>query len=209
MPDLVELLSFERSQGVRLSLEEYQDDFRQRELEIRNHDSWKFERRQDFQELYSMSWRAMRRGDWDGALKLMEDRQGELRKTVLEDLKERGTTFHRVRVVEEPLTPYVQWELHSLRVRAQCGEPCRVVGTETIRDLESADPLPEVVVLGGRTFYEVVYNEDGFLDGGVRFTSPDLIEAWESFVKELYDSGQDVISYVDEYVAKLPPPPPV
>ncbi|MEV5542338.1 DUF6879 family protein [Saccharopolyspora shandongensis] len=32
-----------------------------------------------------------------------------------------GVELFRVWVVEAPLTPYLQWELHSLAVRAECG----------------------------------------------------------------------------------------
>ncbi|PSK89637.1 hypothetical protein CLV63_12531 [Murinocardiopsis flavida] len=66
--------------------------------------------------------------------------------------------------------------------------------------------MPEVVVLGGRTLYEVVYTESGVLDGGIRFTDSDLAKRWESFIKDLFVAGEDVISYTDRRVVELPAP---
>lgn len=111
-----------------------------------------------------------------------------------------------MRVVQEPLTPYLQWELHALRVQEECGHPIRVIQAEDLGPWERFQLLPEVVVLGGRTLYEVVYTESGVLDGGIRFTDSDLAKRWESFIKDLFVAGEDVISYTDRRVVELPAP---
>lgn len=128
------------------ALDAYRSDFRQRDAAVTDRDSWKFERRQDFQEQASPSWDAFRRGEWAEALRLMGDRREHWRRLARED-RERRSAFHRVRVVEEPLTPYLQWELHALRVQGESGMPVRVVDGAGLRHLEAtAAPLPEVVV---------------------------------------------------------------
>ncbi|MFF5114046.1 DUF6879 family protein [Streptosporangium sp. NPDC000509] len=142
-------------QGEKLVREAYRRDFRQRDARIRNHDSWKFERRQHFEEQDSPSRDAFRRSDWDEALRLLDERRDDLLALTQED-ERRGSFFHRVRVVETPLTPYMRWELHSLRIRAECGERIRVIGAERVEALEKTDPLPEVVILGGQTLYHVL-----------------------------------------------------
>jgi len=198
-------LLLDAARGERLTRDAYRRDFAQRDRDVVGRSSWKFERRQHFLELSNPSWEAFRRGAWEESLALLEGRREGLLKSVQEDL-ERGNPFYRVRVVQEPVTPYLQWELHSLRVQAQCGRPVRVVQAEAVSPLETAVILPEVVVLGGQTLYEVLYTAEGTLDGGVRFTDTRLAQHWEGFIQELYQEGEDVIDYVDRYVAHLPPP---
>lgn len=200
-----DLLALDRSQGDRLELEEYRRDFRHRDEAVTGRDSWKFERRQHFQELSSPSWEAFRRGEWQESLRLTAERRSHWQRIAQED-RERETVFHRVRVVEEPLTPYMQWELHSLRVQSESGMPVRVVDAEGLRSFEPVAPLPEVVVLGGHVLYEVLYTDEGLLHGGVRYTDAGLIARWEGFIRQLYEDGEEIASYVDRYVSHLPAP---
>ncbi len=51
-------------------------------------------------------------------------------------MRERGIEFARIRVVQEPLTDYLRYELTSYRVRAAMGE-----NIEVVRDGSEA-PLP-------------------------------------------------------------------
>lgn len=194
-----------REQGETLTRAVYRRDFRQRDAEIRERDSWKLERRQHFEEQGSASRDALRRGEWEEALRLLQERRGDLLASARED-ERRGHCFHRVRVVEEPLTPYLQWELHSLRLRAEYGERVHVVSAGTVAASEEVGLLPEVTVLGGRTLYQVLYTDAGVPDGAVRFTDPDLVGRWERFIRSLYETGEDVTSYFDRKVAHLPPP---
>ncbi|OEU90449.1 hypothetical protein DB35_04350 [Streptomyces abyssalis] len=198
-------LALDRSRGDRLGLAEYRHDFRQRDEAVTGRHSWKFERRQHFQEQSSPSWEAFRRGKWEEALRLTGEGRKHWQSIAREDA-ERGSVFHRVRVVEEPLTPYMQWELHALRVQGESGLPVRVVDGRELRRLESAGPLPEVVVLGGEVLYEVVYTDDGFLDGGVRHTAPESIASWERFITRLYEEGEEIGSYFSRRVSHLPAP---
>jgi len=189
-------------QGEKLVREAYRRDFRQRDARIRNHDSWKFERRQHFEEQGNLSRDAFRRGDWDEALRLLDEKRDSLLALTKED-ERRNSFFHRVRVVETPLTPYMRWELHSLRIRAECGERIRVIDVEKVAASERPDPLPEVVILGGQTLYYVLYTATGVPDGAVRYTDPGFISNWENYIKNLYEDGEDVVSYFDRELAHL------
>ena len=191
--------------GEPLTREVYKREFRQRDAEIRDRDSWKLERRQHFEEQGSASRDALRRGDWQEALRLLEESRDSLLALAREDAR-RGSAFHRVRIVEEPLTPYLQWQLHSLRLRAECGEGVRVLVAGTVAAAERHGPLPEVVLLGGRTLYEVRYTDAGAPDGAVRHTAPRLVESWEHYLRTLYEAGEDVTSYFARRVAHLHPP---
>lgn len=192
-------------QGERLVREVYKRDFRERDAELRSQDSWKLERRQHFQEQGNASRDALTRGDWDEALRLMREQRADLLEAARDDDR-RGSVFHRLRVVERPLTPYLQWELYSLRQRAEYGERVRTVSAELVVASERETLLPEVVILGGHTLYQVLYTESGVSQGALRYTDTELIERWESYIKELYGAGEDVESYFAREVAHLPPP---
>jgi hypothetical protein len=197
--------ALESDRGALLARDAYHRDFWQRDAEIHDSDSWKFERGQHFDEQDDPSREALRRGNWDESMRLLESERDSLLDSSREDLR-RGSVFHRVRVVEQPLTPYLQWELHSLRLQAECGMPVRVVDAAALSALEREGPLPEVVTLGGRTLYRILYTDRGIPDGAIRFTDRKLVARWDAFVKALYLSGEDVITYVDRCVAHLPPP---
>jgi hypothetical protein len=176
--------------GKRLVSADYKREFRERDAGIRDGRSWKLERLQHFGEVSSASRDALRRGDWAEALRLMDAGRERLREFGVEEAA-RGAVFHRVRVVEEPLTPYLQWELHSLRVKAEYGERVRVLPAAAVAGAESGGPLPDA----------------GVPDGALRFTDPGVAAAWEAYVEELYGAAEDLHNYFDRAVADLPPPP--
>lgn len=193
-------------QGERLTREAYHQDFWPRDAAAHDRDSWKLERRQDFQELNSPSWEAVCRGEWEESLRLFEDRRDTLIASAQEDNR-KGHRFHRVRVVEKPLTPYVQWELHSHRQRAELGgELIRVATAQQVAASEGTDLVPEVVVLGGCVLYQVIYTEAGVADGAIRYDDPALVERWDQYLRALYVVGEDMIPYFKREVAHLPPP---
>ncbi|MCX4906176.1 DUF6879 family protein [Streptomyces sp. NBC_00878] len=192
-------------QGQRLDRDAYKRAFRAQDMAIRDAGSWKLERRQHFEEQGSPSREALRRGEWEQALRLLTDRRDALLAAARED-ERKGHLFHRVRVVEKPLTPYVQWELHSHRQRAEYGERIRVVGAEQVARAERACLLPEVVVLGGSTLFQVLYSEAGATVGAVRYSDRYLVGSWENYIRKLYEVGEDVSSYFEREVAHLSRP---
>ncbi|AQA14143.1 hypothetical protein QFW82_16190 [Streptomyces malaysiensis subsp. malaysiensis] len=193
------------AKGDWLELNDYADDFGLHYEQTRNHDSWKLERKQYFKESNSPSWNAFHRGDLAEAQRLLKDRAPALREES-EEAASRGSVFRRVRIAAQPLTPYLQWELRSLRVRSESGEPVRVVPAAAVSHLESERPLPELVVLGGRVLYQVMYTEESAPSGAIRFTDPASVEQWEKFIANLFAAGEDITSYVEREVAHLAPP---
>jgi hypothetical protein len=192
------------SSGERLALRPYQDDFDTRSSAAVRVDSWKFERQQHFREPGFASWEAFARGDWDRALELIEDER-EYLKEFGRQAAAAGVRLLRVRVVEEPVVPYLQWELHLLRLRAECGEEIRVIGPEQIRKYEDDGPLPELLTFGSDTLYQILYDTDGVLEGGILFTDPETVSRATEFIESLYDSGEDMGSYFQREIARMEP----
>lgn len=191
--------------GERLPLDDYVADYDRRFLAAGSHKSWKFEREQNFRQPGTPSWDAFARGDWDEALRLIEQQRENLHKLADEDAA-RGVTALRARVVEEPIVPYVQWELHSLRLRAECGEKIRVIGPGEIVKLEDDGQLPELLTVGTDTVYEILYDATGVLTGAIRYVDREVTQRCIDFIERLYSTGEEMHSYFERVVAHLEPP---
>lgn len=191
--------------GERLRLADYRADFAQRFWRIDQLGFWKFERQQFFQEPGDDSWEAFARGAWHEALRLIEARRADL-EAEHRKVAEHGFRVHRVRVVEEPIIPYLQWELHLLRLREQCGSRIRVVTPAQLARYETAGPLPELCTLGTDVLYEVLYDEHGALDGARRYADSTLVRSGQRLIAELYEIGEPLAGYFARRVAHLPAP---
>ncbi|MEV4294459.1 DUF6879 family protein [Microbispora rosea] len=162
---------------------------------------WKLERAQHFHEPAVESWRAADAGDWALAVELIE----EMRAPLTAMYRERAP-FRRLRVVELPLTAYLQWEAQIFAVRVAAGEEIRVLGAPAVAPLETRGPLPELVVFGPGLLYEVRYDEIGAAVGARRVTDTAVVAPCLSALASLYDEGEDLLPFFDREVAPLPPP---
>lgn len=193
------------SPGEWLGLEAYREDFRGRDFAVDGCDSWKLERRQHFREPGDASWEAFVRGDWQEALRLVEARRAGLLDVSRLAARHRCRLL-RVRVVEMPLTPYLQWELCLLRVRAECGELIRVIRPERLAAFEREGPVPELVTLNDDTVYEILYDAEGVLEGAVRYLDAGTRDRVAARVEQLYELGEDIGAFFSRDVAHLKPP---
>ncbi len=192
--------------GVHLDLEQYDADFYQ-EVERIREPVLKTERIQTFQEPGSPSWEAFVDGRWQDALDIAAHPNEELRR-FLNHLTEIGSGLHRLRIAELPLTPYLQWELHFLLHRAHAGEDVKVLLAGQIRELEAEwGPLPELMILGERLMYEVVY-VDGLAVGAIRFDESEAVFTCRNLVLGLLDQAEDIEHFFDREVKPLPTPLP-
>ncbi|RDG36872.1 DUF6879 family protein [Streptomyces corynorhini] len=195
--------------GERLVSKDYKRDFRERQALIRGGASWKLERRQYFEEQNDPSRDALTRGDWQEVLRLFAADRDIVLARARED-RSRGHAFYRVRIVEYPITPYVQWELHWLKQDVELGASrVRIVTADHVADAEKNHQLPEIVILDGRTLYHVLYTDNGQPMGSIRFTDPQRVHPWERYITSLYEAGEDIASYFAREIAPLPAPPPV
>lgn len=116
------------AEAVTLTSEEYLSDFWpyfQRLQDV----FWKLETYQSFREPDDSSWRAFDSGDWNQAIRLIDERREEIQEPVKQV---HGFEMRRVRIVEKPFTPYIQWELYYIRHRAQAGEDIRVIDSDLL-----------------------------------------------------------------------------
>lgn len=106
---------------------------------------WKLERSQVFREPRDTSWQAFMAGAWQGALDLLEKDRDATRAEARKNAAQ-GLEIRRVRVAELPVGPYLQWELHALKLLADEGFGLTVLTSDHVASLETRAQLPEVVV---------------------------------------------------------------
>ena len=198
---------FDRARGFRLGPDAYVADFDRRFWDIGAEGFWKLERRQTFREPGVRSWELLRDGDWAGSLRLVESQRPEFERH-LGRMRAAGFGHHRVRVVEQPVSPYLQWELNVLQIKDECGEDVRVVRAEDVAALESDGPLPELVVLGTDAAYQVLVTADGRPDGALRQTDRAVVDAARSLVQRLHRDGEPLGPFLAREITPLDPPPP-
>ncbi|AZM58890.1 MULTISPECIES: DUF6879 family protein [unclassified Streptomyces] len=165
----------------------------------------KLERGQHFQERGFPSWEAFVGGDWERALSLADERREEYAREIRR-ASDLGVTHRRLRVVEFPVTPYVQWELFVLRVRVDVGDAIKVIDARDISSIERNHLVPEVVILGDVVMYEVVYDEDGNAAGAKRYTDSSLIRETNAGFDALYERGEGFYEFFDREIVTLAPP---
>lgn len=111
----------------------------------------------------------------------------------------------RVRIVERPVSPYLQWEMHVLRMRADEGEEIRIVDAALVRDQEGDSLFPELAVISGAA-YQILYTPEGVLGGALRSTDPGLVTLAAAKAAGLFSEGEDIGSFFTREIASLPAP---
>jgi hypothetical protein len=192
--------------GERMALDAYYADFEKHFWHSADLGFWKLERQQTFKEPGYGSWEAFARGEWTESLRLLELGRSDLEE-YHRKMDRHGFVARRIRVVEEPLSDYMQWELHALRVRNQSGGSIRVIGADQVARFEDDGPLREIYTVGSQVMYEAVYDEQGVLEAGRKYVDRELILRCQQFIESLYDSGEPLDGWFDDHVAHLPPPP--
>lgn len=189
--------------GERMELDAYYADFQ----EDYNHarEFWKLESAQVFAEPGSASWQAFNRGDWAEAMRLLEERREKLTK-LHEENAARGTVARRIRIVSLPVTPYLQWELHSLKIRDESGGSIRIIRDTEIADLEDQGPLPDIYTMDRDVMYQAIYDERGVLEHALKFTDRELVSRCRDFIADLYERGEPIGGFFEREIAHLPPP---
>lgn len=191
--------------GERLELPAYYADFKRNFR--RTKEFWKLERGQVFAEPGDASWEAFDAGDWDESMRLLDVRREDL-KRYHEENALAGTKTRRIRIVSLPPTPYLQWELHLLKVRDETGGPIRVLLDHAIADLEDHGPLPDIYTMDTNVLYQAVYDEHGVLAYALRYTDRSLVRRCRDFIADLFARGEPITSFFEREIRQLPPPAP-
>ncbi|WP_067964084.1 DUF6879 family protein [Nocardiopsis trehalosi] len=120
-------------------------------------------------------------------------------------LNYQGIAYHRLRIMEYPLSDYVAWEALSLAEFAAAGHPIRVLDAERLASWEERGRLPDVVVYGRRVLYLLRTTADGHPAGAKRIDNPPLASMVTEAMAALYAQAQPFPDWFDREVAhRLP-----
>jgi hypothetical protein len=127
-----------RKNSRRLNLEEFQSQFSYAWSKLAAR-FLKLECWQSYQELEaSESQDAYNRGDVVASRDLLRE-EAEADRPLYEDIRERGLDYSRIRLVQEPLTSYLAYELTAYQIRASMGENIEVVRFDAATQLPSEE----------------------------------------------------------------------
>lgn len=166
---------------------------------------WKLERGQDFAEPGNASWEAFANGDWDESLRLIEGFRDDLVQ-YHRDATAAGTSTYRIRIVALPPTPYIQWELHFLKMRDETGGLTRILLDTALADIEDQGPLPDIQTMDRDVMYQPIYDANGVAEYGLRYTDKALASRCRDFIADLYARGEPIGDFFRREIAHLPPP---
>ena len=191
--------------GTRLDRKSYHEHMRVETGRV-NGTVWKLERSQAFMEAPDdPAWAAFTAGEWDKSLEIFEserpDIQGEAEKYARQ-----GSELRRLRIVENPPSAYLQWELQSLRIVDESGMPVRILNADEIRSLEGGGQLPEIVIVGDEVLYEVQYDSQWSACGARRITDRAVIRDTAAEMDGLWAQAEPLSSYFAREISPLPPP---
>jgi len=143
----------------RLLPEDFRREFRKASLSVARR-VYKLERRQTFQEPGNRSWEAFAAGDTERALQLIEESRASQRafKKIFE---ERSADFYRLRVIEDPFTDYLKWELAHFQLNAEEGEKIYLVNQPMIADIDWTYGLRDYTIFDADLAFFLNYSDDG------------------------------------------------
>lgn len=139
---------------------------------------------QEYQEPNSKSLTAFMCGDTAHADKLLqlEAAQG---KSLYEDVARRKIDYTRIRIIRQPLTPYLRWEMRNYKVRAAMGETIVFID-----DSDSMMPLPNEHLFDFLLFDRDValvhnYGNNGLQVSGWLVKEPNVLSQLEEVASHL------------------------
>lgn len=169
---------------------------------------WKLESAQHFAEPGNPSWQAFNQGNWKQALQLHQDRTQDLL-DYHEQCAEYGIQTKRVRIVKQPITPYLQWEMHLLFLRDTTGGPIRILPGGEFTYLEEDQPdntFPEICGMDKTVMYEHRYDNHGVMYETIKYTNPDTVTKFKYLTDTLYQQAQPIGPYFHRHIKPLPAP---
>jgi hypothetical protein len=126
---------------------------------------------------------AFNKGQVDKARELLRE-EAEADRALYDDVKARKIDYARIRLVQEPLTPYLEYELMAYRIRESLGEAIEVVRCERGVNLPNENYF-DFLLFDRHTALIHDYGDEGLQSGGWLVTAPGVIAELERVATEL------------------------
>jgi hypothetical protein len=112
----------------------------------------------------NLSQAAHERGDIQEAQRLLRQ-ESATERSLYEDVERKGIDYARIRLIQEPLTPYLEYELIAYRIRVKMGENIEVVRCEPHMRLPDDEHF-DFLLFDRHTALIHDYGEIGLQSGG-------------------------------------------
>jgi hypothetical protein len=136
------------------------------------------------------------RGDIDTARDLLQ-REAEADRPLYEDIDQRHLEYARVRLVQDPLSAYLEYELLSYRIRADMGENIEVVHCDPALRLPDERHF-DFLLFDRHTalIHDYGTGEVGLQTGGWLTHQPDVIAGLEETISRLRRDAMPLQQYL-------------
>jgi hypothetical protein len=180
----------------RLDLAEFGSRFAESWARLRSR-FLKLECRQVYQERETnKSQEVYNKGEVDKARELLRQ-EAEADRPLYADVKMRGLDYARIRLVQEPLTPYLEYELMAYRIRVDMGETIEVVRCGSELNLPN-DKYFDFLLFDRRTALIHDYGDEGLQSGGWLTGDLDVIASLERVVIDLRQNAIPLREFIAE-----------
>ncbi|MET8154871.1 DUF6879 family protein [Sphaerisporangium sp. NPDC005289] len=150
---------------------------------------------QAYQELdTNRSQEAYRQGDVGQAMELLRE-EAETDRPLYDDIRSRGIEYSRIRLVQEPLSAYLRYELLAYQIRANLGEVIEVVRYDTARSLPNEDFF-DFLLFDRHAALIHDYGAVGSQAGGWLTHAPQVLASLESRVAEVRQAAVPLEQYL-------------
>jgi hypothetical protein len=138
------------------------------------------------------------RRDVETARQLLEH-EAEADRPLYEGVRRRGIEYARVRLVQEPLTPYLEYELLSYRIRTEMGENIEVVRCAPELRLPDEQHF-DFLLFDRRTalIHDYGTDEIGYQIGGWLTHEPEVIADLDAIVSALRQQAMPLGQYLTQ-----------
>jgi uncharacterized protein DUF6879 len=154
----------------------------------------KLECRQSYREIETNeSQAAYESGDIERARNLLTC-EAEADRPLYDDIAKKGIDYARVRLIQEPLSAYLQYELISYRIRHTMGENIEVVRLPAEVTVPNGDYF-DFLLFDRRLALIHDYGNVGAQSGGWLTRNPDTVQALERTVLELRKTAIPIQRY--------------
>jgi hypothetical protein len=123
------------------------------------------------------------RGETEKAQELLRQ-EAETDRPLYEDVRARQLDYARIRLIQEPLTPYLDYELMAYRIREEMGETIEVVSVARELILPN-DEYFDFLLFDRHTALIQDYGDEGRQSGGWLTMESDIIASLERVAADL------------------------
>jgi hypothetical protein len=157
----------------------------------------KLECRQTYQERDTNKSQEMyNKGEIDKARELWRQ-EAKADQPLYAEVKSRGLDYARIRLIQEPLTPYLEYELMAYRIREAMGETIEVVRCAQDLNLPN-DKYFDFLLFDRHAALIHDYGDEGLQSGGWLTTNSDVIAWLERAAIDLRQNAVPLRNFVAE-----------